>query len=175
MAVVALVWVGRRGAPRLATTGALLSLPAFLTAFFVLAGPQPAVLTARYGLHLDAVAMMTQAAENDPTILLVGLLFLVGIVFGLPVLGIALWRSRAASIWFAAALVLGAGTHPFVPGHVGQGIGLLVAALGFAGASVALLRTPNVAFDLPPAAPGGGGFGTAQPVAESRGPDPTPA
>ncbi|HEU5485486.1 MAG TPA: hypothetical protein VFU98_11310 [Microlunatus sp.] len=152
-ATVALVWAARRGAPRLATAGALLSLPAFLTAFFVLAGPHPAVLTAKYGLNLDAVAAMTQAAESDPASLVVGLLFLIGIVVGLPVLGIALWRSHAVSLWLAAAIVLGAGTHPFVPGHLGQGIGLLIAAIGFAGASLALLRTTNDDFDLPPVTP----------------------
>lgn len=154
-ATVALIWVARRGAPRLTTAGALLTLPAFLTAFFVIAGPQPAVLAARYGLDLDAVTTLTQAAESDPTILVVGLLFLVGIVFGLPILGIALWRSRTVSIWLAAALVLGAGTHPFVPGHLGQGIGLLLATLGFVGASIALIRTTNAAFDLPPVTPNG--------------------
>jgi hypothetical protein len=174
-ATVALVWVARRGAPRLSTAGALLSLPAFLTAFFVLGGPQPAVLAARYDLDLDAVGSVADAAENDPTILVVGLVFLIGIVFGLPVLGIALWRSRASSFWAAAALVLGAGTHPFVPGHIGQGFGLLVAATGFAAASVALLRTPNVAFDLPPVAPGSGGSGPTRPVPGAPAADPAPS
>ena len=37
-----------------------------------------------------------------------------------------------------------------MPGHVAAGIGLLVAAVGFAGASRALLRTGNDEFDLPP-------------------------
>jgi hypothetical protein len=46
--------------------------------------------------------------------------------------------------------LLGGATHPFIPGNVGQGIGLLVAAVGFAGASVALLRTRDDDFDLPP-------------------------
>jgi hypothetical protein len=36
-----------------------------------------------------------------------------------------------------------------------QGIGLLVAAAGFAGASAALLRMRNDEFDLPPVRPGG--------------------
>jgi hypothetical protein len=42
-------------------------------------------------------------------------------------------------------------THPFLPGSLAQGIGLLVAAAGFAGASYALLRTPDSGFDLSPA------------------------
>ena len=53
---------------------------------------------------------------------------------------------------FPIALLLGGATHPFVPGgHVAVDIGLLVAAVGYAGASLALIRTSNDDFDLPPA------------------------
>ncbi|HET9900400.1 MAG TPA: hypothetical protein VFR46_04940, partial [Actinomycetes bacterium] len=69
--------------------------------------------------------------------------------FGLLLLGIALWRSRVAPAWMGIALGLGGFTHPFLPGHVLAGLGLLVAAVGFAGASWALLRTSNDDFDLP--------------------------
>lgn len=149
-AVAALVWVARRGAPRWATTGALLSLPAFSIAFFVLGGPQPARLTAQHGLDIDATAALTTAViEDDPLFTVVSVLFLVGIVVGLPVVGVALWRSRAVPIGFAACLVVGAATHPFISGHVAQGIGLLVAALGFVGGSRALFRMGNDDFDLP--------------------------
>jgi hypothetical protein len=48
------------------------------------------------------------------------------------------------------ALALGGFTHPFLPGHLAAGIGLLVASIGFAGVSVALLRSSNDSFDLPP-------------------------
>lgn len=148
-ATVALVWVARRGAPRLTTVGALICLPAFLTAFFVLAGPNPALLAAEHGLDVNELAPVVAAVENDPVQLVAGLLFLAGIVIGLPVLGVALWRSRAVPGWLAVAVIIGAGTHPFIPGHVAQGAGLLVAAVGFAGASLALLRTPDEGFDLP--------------------------
>jgi hypothetical protein len=39
--------------------------------------------------------------------------------------------------------LLGGATQPFIPTHVGQGIGLFVAAAGFIGVSVALLRMSN--------------------------------
>jgi hypothetical protein len=52
----------------------------------------------------------------------------------------------------AIALIVGGVTHPFLPNHVIAGIGLLVAAAGFAGATVALLRMRNDEFDLPPIA-----------------------
>jgi ABC-type uncharacterized transport system permease subunit len=67
-------------------------------------------------------------------------------------LGLALWRSRVAPRWMAIALIVGGVTHPFLPNHVIVGIGLLIAAAGFAGATVALLRMRNDEFDLPPIA-----------------------
>jgi hypothetical protein len=50
--------------------------------------------------------------------------------------------------------MVGGATHPFIPSHIGQGIGLLVAAAGFTGASITLLRMRNDEFDLPAARPG---------------------
>jgi hypothetical protein len=78
------------------------------------------------------------------------LLFILAITFGLLLLGIALWRSRVAPAWMGIALAVGGFTHPFMPTHTAAGVGLIVTAIGFAGASIALLRTPNDAFDLPP-------------------------
>lgn len=151
-AAFAVAWVARRGAPRLATAGALVTLTGFLTGFGVLGGsPHPAYLTARDNLDVAAVGRLVAADGEHPIVLLGGLLFILGITIGLLLLGIALWRSRTAPAWTGAALALGGFTHPFLPGHVAAGIGLLVAAAGFAGASVALLRTRDDAFDLPPA------------------------
>jgi hypothetical protein len=61
-------------------------------------------------------------------------------------------RSHAVPAWAALAVMLGGATHPFIPTSVGQGLGLLVAAAGFAGVSAALLRMSNDEFDLPPVA-----------------------
>lgn len=99
---------------------------------------------------MAAATRLDDAAWSDPIQLLASLLFLVGVVFGLLLLGPALWRSRVAPAWMGIALMVGGFTHPFIPGHVGQGVGLAVAAVGFAGASVALLRVHNDEFDLPP-------------------------
>lgn len=70
-------------------------------------------------------------------------------MFGLLLLGIALWRSRVAPAWMGIALAVGGFTHPFLWGTILTGVGLLVAAVGFAGASVALLRMSNDDFDRP--------------------------
>lgn len=152
-ATYAVAWVARRRAPRLATAGALIALTGLLAGFGILPGaPHPAYITVREGLDVAPVAGLSDAIDQHPITLLGGLLFILGITIGLLLLGIALWRSRVAPAWMGIALALGGVTHPFMPGHTAAGIGLIVTAVGFAGASVALLRMRNDDFDLPPAA-----------------------
>lgn len=149
-ATVAVAWASRRGAPRLSTWGAALALPGFMIGFPLLGGPfTPAYLTVKHNLDATGMARLDEAVHSEPVLGIASLLFIVGIVIGLLLLGLALWRSKAAPAWMGIALAVGAATHPFIPSTIGQGVGLLVAAVGFAGASIALLRMPNDAFDLP--------------------------
>jgi hypothetical protein len=151
-AAFAVAWVSRRGAPRLATAGALVALGGLCAGFGILGGvPHPAHLAVRDGLDAAAIARLETAAQEHPLTLIGGLLFIVAITIGLLLLGLALWRSGAAPAWMGWALALGGFTHPLMPGHVAAGIGLIVAAVGFAGASRALLRMRNDEFDLAPA------------------------
>jgi hypothetical protein len=150
-AVYAVAWVARRGAPRLTTAGAVITLLGALAGFGLLGGiTTPAYLTAVEGVDANAMRAVESAAGDDPLMLVASLLFIVAIVVGLGLLGAALWRSRVVAPWFGIALLAGGVTHPFIPGSVGQGVGLLVAAAGFAGASVALVRMRDDDFDLPP-------------------------
>ncbi|WP_371778250.1 hypothetical protein [Streptosporangium subroseum] len=48
------------------------------------------------------------------------------------------------------AFMAGGLTHPFIPSQAGAAAGLAIGAVGFAGATVALLRMRNDDFDLPP-------------------------
>jgi|tagenome__1003787_1003787.scaffolds.fasta_scaffold20780634_2 hypothetical protein len=152
-ATFAVAWVARRGAPRLATAGASLALLGCLAGFGLLGGiDTPELLTAVYKADPNAMSAVYDAVRLDPVGLIAGLFFIVGIVFGLGLLGVALWRSRAVPAWVGIALMIGGITHPFLPGHVAQGVGLFLAEVGFVGAAVALLRQSNNEFDLPPAA-----------------------
>jgi hypothetical protein len=151
-ATFAVAWVARRGAPRLATTGAVIALTGFLAGTGLIGGgDQLAYFTVQEGVDVAAAAKLDDAAWSDPLQLLASLLFIVGLVIGSLLLGLALWRSRMAPAWMGIALMVGGVTHPFLPGPVPAGVGLMVAAVGFAGASVALLRMRNDEFDLPPA------------------------
>ena len=153
-ATYAVAWVARRGAPRFTTAGAAIAFTGFLAGIALLGGVEtPALLTVQHGLDPTTMSALQDALMSEPLLGIASLLFIVGIVFGLGLLGAALWRSRYAPAWMGIALMVGGATHPFIPGHVGQGIGLLLAAVGFAGASVALVRMRNDEFDLPAARP----------------------
>jgi len=152
-ATLAAVWVARRGAPRLTTAGALIALTGFLFGLTLLGGvTTPALMTVQHDLDFESMAALDDALHHEPLLGIASLLFIVGVVFGLGLLGGALKRSRSVPAWAGLAVMIGGATHPFIPHHIGQGIGLFVAAAGFAGVSVALLRMSNEEFDLPAAA-----------------------
>jgi hypothetical protein len=94
-AVYAVVWAARRGAPRLTTVGGFLSLTGCLAGFGLMGGiTTPPYLAAVNGLDADAMRALQATTENDPIYQVASLLFIVGIVIGLGLLGTALWRSR---------------------------------------------------------------------------------
>jgi hypothetical protein len=151
-ATIAVAWVARRGAPRLTTAGAVIALTGFLVGIALLGGVEtPALVTVQHDLDVTSMAALDDALHHEPMLGIASLLFIVGVVFGLGLLGGALKRSRAVPAWVGLAVMIGGATHPFIPNHIGQGIGLFVAAAGYAGVSVALLQMTNDEFDLPAA------------------------
>jgi hypothetical protein len=150
-ATVAAAWVARRGAPRLTTVGAFVALSGFLSGVALLGGVEtPELVTAQHHLDPATMSALRDTLEAEPLVGIASLLFIVGVVLGLGLLGGALKRSRAVPAWAAIAVTVGGATHPFIPTSVGQGIGLLVSAAGFVGVSLALLTMPNDQFDLAP-------------------------
>lgn len=147
-AVIAVAAVARRTSPRLTATGIVLTVPGFGMGF---SGPndvREAYLAHTEGLDVGTLDKLNKAEWAMPSVGIGSLFFIVGIVIGLLLLGIALARSGAVPVWFGVALAAGGFTHPFlsVLGHQVVGVGLGVAAVGFAGASLALLRTSNDEF-----------------------------
>jgi hypothetical protein len=110
----------------------------------------PQVVAVMEDLDPRPIAPYYETVQQDPLMLVAAFMFITGIVFGLGLLGAALWRSRAVPAVFGIALMVGGITHPFLPNTLAAGVGLLIAAFGFAGASVALLRMTDDDFDLPP-------------------------
>ncbi|GAA0938861.1 hypothetical protein GCM10009554_28130 [Kribbella koreensis] len=150
-AMFAAAWVSRRTAPRLATADGLFAVGGMSAGFFLLDGVvTPTYLVVHDGLDASAVEKFADAVEKQATVQIGSLLFILAVTFGLLLLGIALWRSKVAPAWMGIALAFGGFTHPFMPGHLAAGAGLVIAAIGFAGASYALLHSANDNFDLPP-------------------------
>ena len=150
-AAFAVAWAIRRRVPRLGAIGGLIAVGGLLGGVSLLNGPvKLAAVTAQHGLDVEVTGRLQAALDETPIYVIGGLLFLIGIVFGLLLLGIALAKSGLAPTWMGVALAIGGSTHPFMPNHIAAGIGLLVAAAGFAGGTVALLRMTNDDFDLPP-------------------------
>jgi hypothetical protein len=152
-AILAVVIVARRGAPRLAAWGATVTMVGTAIGFAMLPNDQvTANLVVAKGLDAAAVGEGVETYYTLPLVQVSVIFWLVAVVIGSALLGLALWRSRAVPAWFGIALMVGGATHPFLPGNVGVGTALLVAAVGFAGASLALLRMSNDEFDLAPLA-----------------------
>lgn len=150
-AVVAVWAVVRRRTPRLGLVGALWAGLGTLAGFSLMGGVDtPQVLAVMADLDPKVALPYYEAAHDDPLMFAAALMFISGIAFGLGILGAALWRSRAVPAIFGVAIMLGGITHPFLPSATAAGIGLLVAAFGFAGASRALLRMTDDEFDLAP-------------------------
>jgi hypothetical protein len=149
-ATFAVIWVSRRGAPRLTTAAAVLTLVGFLFGFTRMPNDDMfAAITVQEGLDATTVGRLDEAFWAHPMVGAVSLLWIIGLAIGQLLLGIALWRSKAAPAWAGIALAIGGFTHPFMPTNIAQGLGLIVGAAGFAGASYALLRMRNDDFDLP--------------------------
>lgn len=150
-AAFAVAWAARRRVPRLGMVGGFIAVGGLLGGVSLLNGPVTiAALTAQHGLDVAATGQLQAALDEAPVYLVGGLLFLSGIVVGLLLLGIALAKSGLAPVWMGVALAIGGFTHPFMPNHITAGIGLLVAAVGFVGGSVALVRMADDDFDLAP-------------------------
>jgi hypothetical protein len=151
-AVIAVVWVCRRRAPRLTTVAAVLTLLGFSAANVLPNEELDALTAAQEGLDGGVVQALSEAVWNQPMVIAALLLFLVGMVIGGILLGIALWRSRWAPRWMALALIVSSPMHLVFnfEGNATSALSWVLAAVGFAGASVALLRMRNDDFDLPP-------------------------
>jgi hypothetical protein len=121
-ATIAAAWVARRGAPRLTTVGAVIALSGFLVGLPLLGGVEtPALVTVQHDLDVTTMAALDDALHHEPLLGIASLLFIVGIVFGLGLLGGALKKSRAVPAWAGIAVMVGGATHPFIPTSIGQG------------------------------------------------------
>lgn len=150
--ILAMALLARRGAPWLATVTTIVMGGGFLMVLPLNIGGDPLVwAAARDGYDPTTTGPFIDALQDDPRVGLGGLGFIVAILIGSILLALALWKSKAVSLWAAALIGLGGTTHPFLSfDHRVHGAGLIVLATGCVAVSFSLLKMSNDEFDLPP-------------------------
>ena len=130
------------------------NLVAYLAGATALVAPDLLTLVAVRGEHDRAtIVPFIDAVNAHPTIGVGLVLFVVGHIAGMILLGTALWR--IIPVWASIALIVSQPLH-FIAYVVLQ-IQLLdclawgLTALGFAACALAIARTPDNDWDLPPA------------------------
>jgi hypothetical protein len=146
---VAMLMATRRVVPRLATF-----IVGFVTFGFCAGVTAPnvanniALETAQNGLNPEVGIKIADEIFNSP---FTNALILT-ITIGRVLLGIVLWQAQIAPRWMAIAMLLASPVEFALVGpvgNVGPTIAYALTAVGFASASVALLRMNNDDFDLP--------------------------
>lgn len=147
--VIAVGMLARRHAPRLGTTGLVLAIAGFLSLFWsTVAGSDNVALgAARLGMRPAVTGTLLTSMGHIVPIGLASDIFVLGHVFGLILLGIALWRGRVVPAWagllLAASQVLHVVFAIVVPVHALDGLAWGLTTVGFAAAAVALIREPR--------------------------------
>ena len=141
-AVLYLMRLAGPRAPRLALAGGAVSFAAWMAGLYAVGASDLLYYHAAQSPDRAGAVSLVQALTSDGIFVLPEILFVVGHMVGMLLLGIALWRSGAVPRW-AAALV---GLAPIaqVPVHdsgVGSAVAYGLLLIGMAACAVTLLRT----------------------------------
>jgi hypothetical protein len=153
--VLAVGRLARRGAPKLTAAAMLLVVPGYLALTYMIGTDLVLWTGARAGL--DAPTLAELAGTVHPASNVAVAVFVLGHVIGTVLLGLALLRSRTVPAW--AAIVTAAAQPAHFVAFVILGSPTLDAAawtanaVAFAMVGMAIVRTPDDAWDLPPARP----------------------
>ena len=138
-----------RRAPVLATLGTGLTVAAFVGLAF---GATDGATLAVASTGGDVAVLESLNAQGPVTAGII--LYVLGHITGMVLLGIALWRSRAVPAWVGIALAVSQPLHlvfaVIVPSRVGDTLAWGAAAVAFTYCAVRILRTPDAEWDLAP-------------------------
>lgn len=151
--VLAVGHLTRRGAPKLTAAAMLLVVPGYLALTYMIGTDLVFWTGARAGL--DASTLAELAGTVHPTSDIALGVFVLGHVIGTVLLGLAMLRSRTVPVWAAIVTAVSQPAH-FVAFVILGSPALDCAAwtangIAFAVAAVAIVRTPDDEWDLPPA------------------------
>ena len=156
LGVLGLGFVARRGAPVLATVGAGLTFFAFAVQGGTASSDYVLLVLARHGWDAASIEQISTVLQDHPSATAAGIVFVVGHIVGMILLGIAVGRACLAPWWVAACLALSQPIHlvaaVIVPSRALDVIaGWGVTTMAFAWVAVTILRMRDDEWDLPPA------------------------
>lgn len=156
LGALAVGYVARRGAPRLATWGAGLTFVAFVMAGSFGSTDLLMHVMGREGYDQATIVDVTGLMFAHPVNAVGGGVFVVGHIVGMILLGIAVARARVVPLWAGVAIAVSQPFHlvsaVIVPSRLMDlTLGWGLTTIGFAMVALAVLRTPDDAWDLPPA------------------------
>lgn len=141
-AILYLMQLAGPQAPRLTLVGGAVSFAAWMAGLYCLGASNLLYYHAALAPDQASAVSLVHAVTGDAAFVIPEILFVVGHVLGMLLLGIALWRSRAVPRW-AAALV-GLASVAQVPVHdsaVGSAATYGLLLIGMAACAVTLVRT----------------------------------
>ena len=140
---------GRRGITLGQVAGALLILPGIVGAGWYTLGAMEYEMVHAKGLNTAALAQFLHKADSAGVIIPFIVLFAIGAVLGVILLGIAAWRTRVVPIWAAVVIIIAGPLNFIGQSHVASIISdaVLLVALGSLG--VAALRMSDEEWDSP--------------------------
>ncbi|MDF2975738.1 MAG: hypothetical protein K0S40_466 [Actinomycetospora sp.] len=135
--------VAARARPVLGTVAAVLAWVAFATLPFLVGPDQIALAGLDAGLPGPVTAALFTAAAAHPVSATATMVWVLGHIVAVVLLGIALWRT--IPVWAAVALIVSQPLHLIVavvvPNHLVDGLAWLLTAVGFAVTAAVGLRT----------------------------------
>lgn len=149
-AMLYLMRLARRGAPRLAVVGGAIAFISWVGGAVSLGGSDVLFYhAARLPDQLTAVTLV-KSVVGDPGFVVPEAVFLIGHLVGMLLLGIALWRSHVVPVWAAALVGIGPIVEFVVHETSATDAGAYALLLiGMAGCAVSLLRIDDDQWDLP--------------------------
>jgi hypothetical protein len=150
-AMIYLMRLSRRGAPRLAIVGGAVAFVGWLGGLISLGGSDVLLYRAAQLPDRSIATGLVKSVVGDPGFVVPEAAFIIGHLVGMLLLGIALWRSRVVPAWVAGLVGIGPIVHLAVhdlSGAVDAAAYGLV-AIGMIACAVTLLRTSDDDWDLP--------------------------
>jgi hypothetical protein len=150
-AMIYLMRLSRRGAPRLAIVGGAVAFVGWLGGLISLGGSDVLLYRAARLPDRSVAIGLVKSVVGDPGFVVPEAAFIIGHLVGMLLLGIALWRSRVVPAWVAGLVGIGPIVHLVVhdlSGAVNAAAYGLV-AVGMIASAVTLLRTSDDDWDLP--------------------------